>query len=779
MLGKLAFRNVLRSARDYMVYFLTMMLVTAIMFAFHSLMFSEDVRQLFEMSVLMAVLIGLATFFVVLIIAWLINYMIRFILEKRSREFGIYLLIGMKKNEISRLYMRESLLLGMGAFAGGLALGMLLQQVLMTILYSMIMMEYQIRLDWNPGCLLTTGACYGGCYLIALLRCQRKFKKMNIHALMNSQRQNEKIKESHEETKRWLLPLSGLSLLALGMLLFFYKSWDTLTILLFLAGLVVTIYLFYSGAAAWVICYIRKKGTGIFRGQNLFLLRQFSSKIRTLRFTLGTLTSLFVLALLGCAIAMMFNDFQNQILINKWPFDVQIFSSDTEDDFREELDILHHEADVKESYAYSVYQNGKNTVNTWLYTHLRLFGDDYKNRDGTPNVNKIATEETWVYYRYDTYMALSDYNHLREMAGLSAVTLADTQYILHLKERVWNETGDFTGEIQIIVPENISNQITGTRSISIQDTGSDSPSNQIAASSSPYITTSSDSPSNQVVASGSPYITTSSNSPSNQAASSENTPNQMSNPEGIPNHAAETERTLTPAGIYTEPLSQDGHNGADYLIIVSDNTVERLTPYYRMLAANLKEKAPDNLQKELDRLTSENSYTDFGGHQESEAMAAGSDSIMVFVYKNMVRDNLIPEAKFLLSSIIFSLVYIGLIFVCVALTVLSVQQLSDSARYRFRYQVLHQIGLGQREISGVILRQLAGFYLCPILFAAVISGTIAVYVGWKFNFYTGTHTAAIGYFGISFLLFLAVYAIYFVVTYVGFRRNVLNRQYQP
>lgn len=100
MLNKLALRNVLRSARDYMVYFLTMMLVTAIMFAFHSLIFSEDLRQLFEMALLLAVLIGLASFFVVLIVAWLINYMVRFILEKRSREFGIYLLIGMKKKRL-------------------------------------------------------------------------------------------------------------------------------------------------------------------------------------------------------------------------------------------------------------------------------------------------------------------------------------------------------------------------------------------------------------------------------------------------------------------------------------------------------------------------------------------------------------------------------------------------------------------------------------------------------------------------------------------------------
>lgn len=46
---------------------------------------------------MMAAMVGIATFFIVWIIAWLIHYMVRFILEKRSHEFGIYLLIGMKR----------------------------------------------------------------------------------------------------------------------------------------------------------------------------------------------------------------------------------------------------------------------------------------------------------------------------------------------------------------------------------------------------------------------------------------------------------------------------------------------------------------------------------------------------------------------------------------------------------------------------------------------------------------------------------------------------------
>ena len=97
MLGKLAFRNVKRSVKDYLVYVLTMTFVTALMFAFNSILFSRDVQELFEVAGLMAAMVGIATFFIVLIVAWLINYMIRFMLEKRSQEFGIYLLLGMKQ----------------------------------------------------------------------------------------------------------------------------------------------------------------------------------------------------------------------------------------------------------------------------------------------------------------------------------------------------------------------------------------------------------------------------------------------------------------------------------------------------------------------------------------------------------------------------------------------------------------------------------------------------------------------------------------------------------
>ena len=88
MLNKLAFRNAKRSMKDYLVYLITMMAVAAMMFAFNSLIFSKDIQAMCSEAMILGAMLGLVTFFIVLIVAWLINYMTIFMLEKRNREFA-------------------------------------------------------------------------------------------------------------------------------------------------------------------------------------------------------------------------------------------------------------------------------------------------------------------------------------------------------------------------------------------------------------------------------------------------------------------------------------------------------------------------------------------------------------------------------------------------------------------------------------------------------------------------------------------------------------------
>lgn len=690
MLNKLAFRNMKRSVKDYLVYILTMTVVTALMYAFSSLIFQNGLSVHFEVEGLMEVMIGLATVFIMLIVAWLINYMVRFMLEKRSSEFGIYLLLGMKKKTVSKLYIRENILLGGVSFFLGLLLGVLFQQVLLSVMYAMVRMEFHLHIAFHAGTILMTTLCYVGCYWIALIRCRHKFKKMNIHALMNAKRQNEEIKEKHEGLKRLLFPLS---------IFFLFLFWtvfgslsNTLEIVLFLIGLVLTIYLFYIGLSAWIICYVRKKGNGIYKGQNLFLLRQFASKVRTMQFTMGTLTALFTLALMGASYALMFSEYENTVLEDKFPFDVQVYSRNIEDDFADERAVIDENGTPSEYYSYYIYTDQDNQVNTWMLTHLNAWGTMYQNADGSPNMPEIEAflKNENVYYQYDTYMGISDYNHLRRMLGYKEIILHSDEYLVQIKPRLYEQVLEIGKDLQLM-----------------DETG---------------------------------------------------------------------KNLLSFAGAISDPFSQDGHNGADYVIIVPDAVLERMTPFYTELVVDMEGEIPVDLQQKLGDLTEEE-RTDMTDESDTvdDDIRCGSDNIIVYVVVSMVRENLIPEVKYMLASMIIPLFYIGLVFISVAVTVLSVQQLSDSAKYRFRYDVLTKLGLWRREIHRLILKQLTAYYLCPAILAIVISGKMILFVSRVFVISTGVPVFTGSFFLKSILLFFGIYLVYFIVTYVGFKRNVEER----
>ncbi len=681
---KLAYRNMKRSARDYLVYLLTMTVINALMYAFNSLIFQNGLRGYFEVEGIMEVMIGLATVFIVLIVAWLIHYMVGFMLEKRSDEFGIYLLLGMEKKDVSSLYLKENLMLGGISFLLGSLLGILFQQVVEAVMFAMVRMEYRLHISFHGRTALMTLACFAGCYLLALFRCRWKFRKMNIKGLMDAKRQNEEIKEGREGARRILLPVSVVFILVFWA--WFERLQSVLGVSVFLVGLVVTIYLFYWGISARLICYVRGRGALVYQGQNLFLLRQFAAKVRTMQFTMGTLTSLFTLALIGASLALMFSDYENTVLEGKFPFDVQVYSKDVSDNFKEELEMLERHTEVSSHYVYRIYTDKGRQANTWLLANLEAWGTMYQDRAGRPDKGKIEKMllEGGVYYPYDTYMGISDYNCLREMLGYPKVSLEGTEYLVQVKPRLLGE---------------------------LQEIGKDL---------------------------------------------------EIKNASG--------DGFLSCKGVYGEYFSQDGHNGADYVIVVPDGVLGRMEPFYSELVAALEGTAPLGLGDRLaaaggDRLP------EFKWDSEN-GFCCGSDNIISAVLEHEVRDNMIPEIKYMLASVIIPLFYIGIVYVCVAVTVLSVQQLSDSAKYKLRYGLLAKLGLEQAQIQRLVRRQLAAYYLCPALLAIVISGKMILFVSRQFVIATGVPTMPGGFFLRSILLFFGIYLVYFVVTYVGFLRNV-------
>lgn len=709
MLNKLMIRNARRSMKDYLVYLITMGGVAALMFAFDSLVFSKLIQRMAETTTIMVAMIGIATFFIVLIVAWLINYMVRFMLEKRSREFGTYLLMGMEKRQVSKLYMRENLLLGIASLGMGLVAGVVLKQIVLSVFYQLFSQDYHIQIGTSPWCLVATVGCYLLCYLFALHRNRKIFRKMSIADFIAMEQSSEMVETGHE---RWKQLLFFFSILYFGVffLLLFQGGYTVTGVIVAVILFIPFVYLFYQGLTAFLVQYIHKGGRKVYQRDGLFLLRQLSSKMRTMQFTMGTLTILFTAALLCGSVAMMFAGYQKEAIHSAIPFDVMVYGEDVNEDFATELALLKKEVVKTDSeHIYHIYEyENHHEFNDYLYMHNSNLGNDFVREDGS--LDEKAVADSWNVYRdYDTYMALSDYNVLRTMLGYEKVELRDNEYLLHIKSRLLRD----------IEPEMLQ------RNIEIAD------------------------------------------------------------------------RSLQFAGTKSEKFSLNGMNGSDYVLVVPDKAVHQMTPYYTVLALNTKGETPVGFQQKLEEeyyhsrglLTEDEVYekseelSDQGASKkeihamEEQAVcligASGSDQILsIGTYDVMVKRDIEEQMLSIISSVTFPLVYISLIFICVAFTILAVQQLSDSTKYRYRYDVLRKLGVNESELSRLIFKQLGLYYLIPIMVSLILAGIIGIYAGDRFVFYTGAQSNALYYYGSTVLVFGGVYLLYFAATYLGFKRNV-------
>lgn len=111
-LFKLSLRNARRQARDYMVYFVTVVLAAALLYSFNGLIFSREINTLSQTMEMLPVLIALADIVVLCVFGWLVAYATRFMLLRRGRELGTYLLIGLENKQAARLFFLENLVVG-------------------------------------------------------------------------------------------------------------------------------------------------------------------------------------------------------------------------------------------------------------------------------------------------------------------------------------------------------------------------------------------------------------------------------------------------------------------------------------------------------------------------------------------------------------------------------------------------------------------------------------------------------------------------------------------
>ena len=126
MLFKLSFKNMKKTFKDYAIYFLTLVLGVAIFYMFNSidsqeamLQVSKSTRDLIDLMIQM---LGMVSVFVAVILGLLIVYTNNFLINRRKREFGIYMTLGMGRRQISQILLLETIFVGIISLVVGLVI---------------------------------------------------------------------------------------------------------------------------------------------------------------------------------------------------------------------------------------------------------------------------------------------------------------------------------------------------------------------------------------------------------------------------------------------------------------------------------------------------------------------------------------------------------------------------------------------------------------------------------------------------------------------------------
>ncbi|MCM1124866.1 MAG: ABC transporter permease [Lachnospiraceae bacterium] len=454
MYTKLFRNNIKKSLEDYVIYFFTLVISSTLFFAFLSLTSRyNDILggdgnyslTLFQNTIRYAVL-AVSIIFVVLI-----RYINTYMLKQRSREFFVYMILGMEQRTIARQFFGETFVFGITAVLGGCILGTVLSGMITAFVSEMIGASSGFRIGFYPDTAVWTLLFFGTAFLLIGAWNVRRIYKIKLIDLLNEKRANEglqKKKSSYLVSFIIALVCFGID----GAVLYNFSHmngiyagnipeeisnrYQTAAFVSAIAG----IFAFYH-ALAFLITLIRKRSKWKMRNINSVfignLFQKVSSTARILSISTLTITASFV----AFVILPMLAEIATGYLDYRMPYDIMVYNTyryidEIDDipsiDFSFIKNILREHdiavsAEVSQK-SYFVWERDFNTVDTREYWR---------------DLPRLA-------------MRISEYNAMREMAGFEPVTLADKEFFMHL---------DYERDMESMA-ESIS---TGTRKLQLDD----------------------------------------------------------------------------------------------------------------------------------------------------------------------------------------------------------------------------------------------------------------------------------------------------------------------
>ena len=717
MLCKLAWGNVRRAGRDYLVYLLTLTLGVTVFYAFNTISMQVDIAGIDEkgLAQVMGSMLGDLTYFLAGVMAFLMVYANNFIMKRRKKEFGLYQVLGMGRGRVATIMALETVIVLVGAFVAGIVLGVGLSQLMTFFTASLFKTQIaNFHFFFSVHAFSLTLACTLVMFVLTLLLNLRAVRRTKLIELMGAERRNESIKTRN--------PWIAIAIFAVGVVLVgvaYYRllrDGFPLTATdsklqeamnqfgITTAMVTVGTFALFWGLSGMLIKLLQSLRGVYWRGLNMFTVRQLAAKVNTVCFSMGVIAMLLFLAITSVTCGMSIANVMNENLERYNPADMSqtyvYYTPETLDYYKEYVNPSEADRMVLADTTVDLYpawhgkgksagnndETGKKVniadvagehVQIDSYLSYPLGGSD---PSVTPSEMCKAMGEklpkAFGGSNADT-MGLfvtpaSQYNKLRQMMGEEPVHIGHDQYLL---------TCDMGGELVDLYTKYMAGGHALTLGVHTLKPATDKSDEDAAA---------------------------------------------------IANSAM-------------------GSNPGT--VVVADELLSQLNlqPYSSSLLVNYKQGMDTTEADESIKYTVlDNLLVD--------GKEPGSWGTFI------TRSEMYTQAAQMNGLISYLAIYIGFVLVVACAAILSIQQLSNVADGSRSYRVLAQIGCDDRQIRHSVMAQQAVFFLFPLA-VGLAHSFVALKVIIELVSIFGNMSIG-GTVGLTCAIFLAAYGGYFLVTYL-------------
>ncbi|MDT9719421.1 ABC transporter permease [Paenibacillus sp. ClWae2A] len=302
-LNYIIFRNLRKNLKNYYLYVFALVFSVALYFSFVTLQYDPSMDEV-AASTKGAAAIGASSVLLIVIVGIFLLYANTIFIKRRSKEIGLFQLIGLTKGRIFGILSAENSILYFGSMAIGVLIGFLASKLVLMILFKILGVDAITKLYFSPMALMQTVIVFTMMYLLIMLMNYIFIKRQSILSLFRvsatSEQQVQKM-----SVGQMIVGVLGITLIVYGYFmsarLFSGEAMDMqqlmYTMILILFSVILGTYLFYKGSVSFIFNLIRKSKNGYLSIHEVLSLSSIMFRMKSNALLLTIITTVSALAI--------------------------------------------------------------------------------------------------------------------------------------------------------------------------------------------------------------------------------------------------------------------------------------------------------------------------------------------------------------------------------------------------------------------------------------------------------------------------------------------------